>query len=190
MARTRVLGAINRDTNYEVSAKKPLDARSLVKTYNDLTNIDNWVNSSGNPIVYNGMIVAVWLNTADPSKNGIYFLHDAAVTSAKGTPDVTKETSWHKIGGIDALPDIADQVTALQGELETIKSDVDELQDSATVVVNAFDALPKPGIAGKIYVVTEDAMTYVWYNNDYLPVGDGGGDAEEIQVIHGGRAAD
>jgi hypothetical protein len=188
MARTRVLGAVTRDSNYEVSIKKPLDARSLVKTYDDLLNINNWVNANGNPIVYNGMIVAVWLNTADISKNGIYFLHDSSVTSAKGTPDVTKETNWHKIGGIEALPSIADQVTTLQSELETIKSDVDDLQDSATVVVNLKTELPNIGMAGKIYVVTEEAMTYVWYNNDYLPVGDGG-DNEEIQIIHGGSAS-
>lgn len=189
MARTRVLGAVTRDSNYEVSTKKPLDARSLVKTYDDLLNINNWVNANGNPIVYNGMIVAVWLNTADISKNGIYFLHDSSVTSAKGTPDVTKETNWHKIGGIEALPSIADQVTTLQSELETIKSDVDDLQDSATVVVNLKAELPKIGTSGKIYVVTEEAMTYVWYNNDYLPVGDGGAVTEEIQIIHGGSAS-
>ena len=188
MARTRVIGAVNRDSNYEVSVRKPLDARSLVKTYDDLLNIDNWVNTKGDSIVYNGMIVAVWLNTADSSKNGIYFLHDASVTSAKGTPDVTKETSWHKLGGIDALPDLAAEVATLQEELEALKTDVDDLQDSATVVVDVFEKLPRPGLPGKIYVVTEDAMTYVWYNDDYLPVGDGG-DSAEIQVIHGGSAS-
>jgi hypothetical protein len=189
MARTRVLGAVTRDSNYEVNVKKPLDSRSLVKTYDDLLNIDNWVNAKGSPIVYNGMIVAVWLNTADTSKNGIYFLHDSSVTSAKGTPDVTKENNWHKIGGIDALPGLADQVTSLQSELEAVKSDVDDLQDSATVVVNLKADLPEIGMPGKIYVVTEEAMTYVWYNNDYLPVGDGGGATEEIQIIHGGSAS-
>lgn len=188
MARTRVLGAVTRDSNYEVSVKKPLDARSLVKTYDDLLNVDNWVNANGGPIVYNGMIVAVWLNTTDPTKNGIYFLHDSTVTNAKGTPDVTKETSWHKIGGIDDLPGLADQVTALQSELETIKSDVDDLQYSATEVVNLKADLPETGMPGKIYVVTEEAMTYVWYNNDYLPVGDGG-DNKEIKIIHGGSAS-
>lgn len=185
MARTRVLGAVTRDSNYEVSTKKPLDARSLVKTYDDLLNIDNWVNANGGPIVYNGMIVAVWLNTDDTSKNGVYFLHDSTITTAKGTPDVTKETNWHKLGGIDNLPGLAEQISGIQKELDTVKSEVDDLQDSATVVVNLKSELPKPGVPGKIYVVTEEAMTYVWYNNDYLPVGDGG-DNDEIQIISGG----
>jgi hypothetical protein len=117
MARTRVLGAVNRDTNYEVLAKKPIDARSLVKTYDDLTNIDNWINSSGNPIVYNGMIVAVWLNTADPSRNGIYFLHDVSVTNAKGTPDATNEANWHKLVDFSELADLSTRLSEIEGSL-------------------------------------------------------------------------
>jgi hypothetical protein len=93
----RVIGAVTRNTNYEVSVKKPLDARSIVKTYADLTDRNNWINEAGNPIVYNGMLVAVWLNSEDPSKNGVYFLQDASVTKATQTPDVTKEENWHKL---------------------------------------------------------------------------------------------
>jgi hypothetical protein len=179
----------NIKNQYKFAGKGPVDAKALIKTYAELLKVETWqvTNESGAKIntAYNGMITAVWLNKEDASKNGIYFLHDASVTSALDTPNVTLEANWHKIGGVDDLPGLAEQVTALQSELESVKSDVDDLQDSATVVVNLKSELPKPGIPGKIYVVTDEAMTYVWYNNDYLPVGDGG-DNDEIQFIVGG----
>lgn len=189
MARTRVLGAVTRDTNYEVSVKKPLDARSIVKTYDDLLNIDNWVNASGSPIVYNGMLVAVWLNLDDTSKNGVYFLHDSAVINAKGTPDVTKAENWHKLGEVSDLDGLAEQIASVQAELEEVKKDVEELQDSATVVRENRSDFPDVGDSGRLYIATAEAKTYVWVNNDYLPVGDGtGDDTVDIQVIHGGSA--
>jgi hypothetical protein len=185
----RVIGAVTRNSNYEVSVKKPLDARSIVKTYADLTDRNNWVNSAGNPIVYNGMLVAVWLNTEDPTKNGVYFLHDSTVTKATQTPDVTKEANWHKLGGVNDLPGLSEQLNQMQAELDAVKEDIEDLQDSATVIKEKRSEFPQEGIAGKLYVATEEAKTYVWVNNDYLPVGDGGGDAEEIQIIHGGSAS-
>lgn len=177
MARTRILGAIVRDSNYEVSTKKPLDARSLVKTYDDLTNIDNWVNSSGNPIVYNGMIVAVWLNTADPSRNGIYFLHDASITSAKGTPDVTNEANWHKLVDID---DLAYKLSLIDGRITAL-----EEKESDVVTYGYRSGFPATGEANKLYVAADEGKSYVWFNDSYLPVS-GGGDYEEPEVIYGG----
>jgi hypothetical protein len=70
----------------------------------------------------------------------------------------------------------------IQKDLKEVRSDVDELQDSATEVVNLKSELPRPGFPGKLYVVTNEAMTYVWYNDDYLPVGDN----TEIQIMSGG----
>ena len=177
--------AIAKSANqYKFSGKGPLDPKALVKTYAELLDTATW--TVDNKIVaYNGMITAVWLNKDDTSKNGIYFLHDVACTSALKTPDVTIEANWHKLGGIDNLPGLADQILVIQNDLKKVKSDVDELQDSATVIVDTFDELPRPGASGKLYVVTEEAMTYVWYKDDYLPVGDGK-DNDEIQIISGG----
>ena len=169
---------------FKYSGKGPLDAKSLVKAYADLLDTATWTLDNKN-IAYNGMITAVWLNKDDTSKNGVYFLHDPACTSALKTPDVTNEDNWHRLGGIDNLPGLADQIASIQTELEKLQSDVDELQDTATVVVETKLQLPSTGVSGKIYVVTEEATTYVWYNNDYLPVGDGG-DNHEIQIIVGG----
>ena len=180
----RIIGSTNRDSNYEVRVRKPLDSRAIVQTYQDLVTESNWIASNGTPIAYNGMIVAVWLDP-DPTLNGVYFLHDSTVTNLKTAPKTTIAANWHKLGGLNDLPGLTEQITAIQEELENVKSEVDDLQDSATVVVNLKSKLPKPGVPGKIYVVTDEAMTYVWYNNDYLPVGDGG-DNDEIQFIVGG----
>ncbi len=180
----RILGSTNRDSNYEVRVRKPLDARSIVQTYADLTTESNWIASNGTPVAYNGMIVAVWLDP-DPTLNGIYFLHDSTVTTLKAVPKTTEAANWHRLGGVENLPGLTDQLKAIQEDLETVKNDVEDLQDSATVVKDTKSAFPEIGVPGKIYVATKEAMTYVWYNNDYLPVGDGG-DNSEIQIISGG----
>ena len=177
--------AIEITSQYSYTGRGPLDAKALVKTYAELLLETTWHTKAGKISAYNGMIVAVWLNTADTSKNGVYFLHDANVKSTFATPDVTKEENWHRLGGIENLSGLSEQITSIQTALTEAQSDIDELQDSATEVVDIKSDLPRPGVAGKIYVVTEEAMTYVWYNNDYLPVGDGG-DTEEIQIIMGG----
>ena len=169
---------------YKYSGKGPVDAKALVKTYAELLEVTTWTLDE-KVVAYNGMITAVWLNKDDTSKNGVYFLHDPNCTTALKAPDVTNEANWHKLGSIDNLPGLADQIATIKNDLEKVQSDVDDLQDSATVVVDLKSKLPTIGTAGKIYVVTDEAMTYVWYNNDYLPVGDGG-DNDEIQIISGG----
>lgn len=174
---------------YLYTGKGPLDAKSIVKTYADLVSLDTWQTHDGVFTAYNGMIVAVWLNNADTTKNGIYFLHDKSVSTARVKPDVTKEANWHKLGGINDLAGLSDQIAAIQTELEAVKDDIEELRDSATVVKENRNDFPDEGTPGKLYVATAEAKTYVWVNNDYLPVGDGTGDGTvEIQVIHGGSA--
>jgi hypothetical protein len=169
---------------YKYSGKGPVDSKALVKTYAELLDPATWT-LDDKIVAYNGMITAVWLNKDDTSKNGIYFLHDATCTSVLKTPDVTKETNWHKLGGIDNLPDLADQIAALKNDLDDIQSDIEDLQDAATVVEETKAAFPAEGLPGKIYVATQEATTYVWYNGQYIPVGDGG-NTDEIQIISGG----
>lgn len=180
------MAIISSTNQYRVSGKGPLDAKFLVKTYTELLDPNTW-KVNGIISAYNGMITAVWLNLTDTSKNGIYFLHDTTITSTRGTPDVTNENNWHKLGGIDNLPGLAEQISAIQNELEQVKSDVDELQDSATVIKETKAAFPAEGLSGKIYVATQEATTYIWHNGQYIPVGDGGG-TDDIQIIYGGSA--
>lgn len=99
------MALINISNQYRYTGRGPFDAKALVRTFADLLNTETWkiVNASGNKIssAYNGMIVAVWSNTEDTTKNGIYFLYDPSVTSILKSPDVTKETNWHRLVSSD-----------------------------------------------------------------------------------------
>jgi hypothetical protein len=189
------MAIIQTANQYSNTGKKPLDAKALVQTFAALTSTTTWLNNDGEITAYNGMLTAVWLDKVDSQlsdKNGIYFLFDPEVTSTRGTksiPDVTKEANWHKLGGINDIPGLTEQIAQIQEELEAVKNDVDELQESATVIIEPGQQLPETGTSGKLYVVLEEATTYVWYNNAYMPVGDGVSDeTPEIQIIHGGSA--
>jgi hypothetical protein len=110
---------------YKYAAKGPLDAKALVKTYADLFSTDTWqVDADGRKVngAYNGLITAVWLNKTDTSKNGIYYLHDKAVTSTLSVPDVTKADNWHKILDTKDLSDLVTRIATntLAIEQETI----------------------------------------------------------------------
>jgi hypothetical protein len=162
---------------FKYTGKGPLDAKSLVGYYADLLSADTWT-ENGAIIAYNGMIVAVWRDTDD--NNGIYFLHDKAVTKPIHKPNVADPANWHKLGGINDLPGLNEQLAEIQASIEM-------LEGAATVVVDT--TLPEEGIAGKLYVVASEATTYIWHNGKYLPVGDGNDDeTEDIRVINGGSA--
>lgn len=163
---------------FKYTGRGPLDTKSLVDYYSDLLSVDTWT-TDGKLIAYNGMIVAVWRDV--DANNGIYFLHDKNVTKPIHKPNVADATNWHKLGGINDLPGLSEQLTEIQAS-------IDALEDAATVVVDS--ELPEEGIAGKLYVVANEATTYIWHNGAYLPVGDGN-DAEtvEIQLIDGGSAS-
>lgn len=168
---------------YLYTGRGPLDPKSLVQTYAQLIDAATWTEGSS-VIAYNGMITAVWLDP-DTTKNGVYFLHDATVTNKFKAPTVTNPNNWHKLGGINDLPGLTDQLSSIKNDLEQAQADIDKLQDSATVVMEFRSQFPETGLPGKIYVAMKEATTYVWYNGDYLPVGDGG-DNDEIQIISGG----
>jgi hypothetical protein len=170
---------------FKYVGRGPLDSKAIVRTYAELLLTSTWTTDE-TLTAYNGMIVAVWLDTDE--NNGVYFLHDKAVTKSLHKPDVTNPDNWHRLGSIDNLQGLAEQISAIQEDLESITSDVGELKKSATDIVATMLDLPDVGSAHKLYVVTEDAKTYIWHDNKYLPVGDGAGDANiDIQVIMGGN---
>lgn len=112
---------------YLYTGRGPLDPKSLIDTYAQLINKATWTEGTS-VIAYNGMIAAVWNNTADTSKNGIYFLHDATVTSKFKAPDVTIEANWHKLSDIDSLSGLADQIVSIQTGLENLQKEVSDLE--------------------------------------------------------------
>jgi hypothetical protein len=164
---------------YKYLGKGPLDAKSLVKTYAELTSLNTWTVDS-QFIAYNGMIVAVWLNKADASKNGIYFLFDASITSPLGKPDVTNEANWHKLAEVSEVD--------LEGKLLELETRVTALEEAESSVVtygyrNLFPSIGEPN---KLYIAADEQKTYAWINNQYYTVG--GGEVEAPDIICGGSA--
>ncbi len=165
---------------YKHLGKGPLDAKSLVKTYADLTSADTWT-VEGQFIAYNGMIVAVWLNKEDASKNGIYFLYDASITTTLGKPNVANEANWHKLAEVSEF-DIEDKLLALESRVAAL-----EEAESDILTYGYRSGFPIPGEANKLYVAADEGKTYVWFNDDYLLVG-GSDNYEEPDIICGGTA--
>lgn len=183
------MAIINIGDQYKYTGRGPFDSKALVKDYATLLSKATWTadgTEDGNILAYNGMITAVWLNKTDSTKNGIYFLFDPLVTSAVKKPDVTNEANWHKLANLDELSELSNQLATIQSSLAAFDTEIDELQDAATVTVAAKAELPKEGISGKLYIVVDEATTYIWHNGDYLPVGDGSVSEPDIQVIMGG----
>lgn len=180
----RVIGSVDRNLNYEVSIRKPLDARSLVKTYEDLLLTENWLNDAGKSIAYNGMLVAV-ANTSDASKNGLYFLFDINCKTNLKSPDVTNEANWLKIGETSEISDFVERISQVESDLEAIKDRLTALEEESDVITYGYrNDFPGVGEINKMYIAADEGKTYIWFNDDYLPVG--GGDYEEPTTIYGG----
>lgn len=109
----RVVGSFNKDTNYEVSIRKPIDARIVVPSYADLTTESNWLNEAGKSIVYNGLIVAV-VDTTDIEHSGVYYFYDVSFSALKGGT-VTNIDNWIKLCTLDELNSLKTRVETLEG---------------------------------------------------------------------------
>ena len=200
----RIFGSQIVTTNYEVTVKKPFDARSLVPSYEDLLLKDNWVKSGTTQVIaYNGMLVSV-ANTTDVSKNGLYFLFDVNCTTALKSPDVTKEANWIKIGensdisefverlsSIESqLASVEDRLTSLDNRLDAVEASIEEggASTPSTVTVNKFSELPEIGEENIVYIVEEENATYRWEadTSKYLCIGR---ETPVIQIICGGNAS-
>ena len=123
------------------SGKGPIDSKSLVKTYTELLDSSTWTKQIDNTdtfIAYNGMIVAVWLNKEDTSKNGIYFLYDPLVTSALKKPDVTVESNWIRLDQSSDVSDLILRLNSVEEELEEVSNSVDNLNFTKICCGNAF----------------------------------------------------
>lgn len=94
---------------YEVSQRKPFDARQLVSTKSELTKESTWLPSGATLTnAYTGMITAVAADTI-ASNNGVYYLKDRTA--------LTSEDSWVKLAEI---ADLVDLQTAIDEIRETI----------------------------------------------------------------------
>jgi hypothetical protein len=179
----RVRGAVTVNSSYESTVAKPFDARTLVPSYDDLKDINNWLSSSGSRICYNGMFVAV-ANVNNPSENGLYMLFDATNTRK---PDVSNDANWLKIGETADISDFADRLSTIEDDIDSIKDRLTALEESHDVETVAYRKnFPSKGKSNTLYVAVDEQKSYVWVDNDYLPVG--GSDYEEPTIIYGGSA--
>jgi len=183
------MALIEVSNQYRFSGRGPFDAKALVKTFADLLKTETWdaVNASGNKVssAYNGMIVAVWANTVDSSKNGVYFLHDPQVTSPLKSPDVTVEANWHKVAEVSELKEFVAKLSVIETELLALEARVTAIEEDSDVITYGYKSgFPKTGEANKLYVAADEGKSYIWFNNDYMPVG---GDSEPA-IIYGGSA--
>jgi hypothetical protein len=160
-----------------------LDARSLVKSYEDLLAEENWLSSSGKSIAYNGMLVAV-ASTIDVSKNGLYFLFDINCTSNLKSPDVKVETNWLKVGETSDIGEFAERITKIEEDLEEFKDRLSVVEEKQTEVFAHRTTFPETGLEGKLYIAVDEQKSYVWIDTvGYLCVGE-----ENPEVICGGTA--
>lgn len=173
------MAIIPSSNQYKFTGKGPVDSKTLVKTYANLLTENTWQEDGAN-IAYNGMIVAVWLNKDDTAKNGIYFLFDPECTSTLKNPDVTNEANWHKLADADGLVDKLSLIDERLTALEEKESDV--------VTYGYRSGFPTTGEANKLYVAADEGKSYIWFDNDYLPVGGGASSDSEYEIIYGGSA--
>ena len=176
--------ALEISNQYLFTGRGPFDAKSLVKTYDDLLSGKTWLTDDGKSSAYNGMIVAVWLNKSDLSKNGVYYLHDSAITNTFSPPDVTNELNWHRLCDISALNDITSRLQTLEADLADVTARVHELEEKQNEVFAYRKLFPSEGVEGKIYVAVDEKKSYVWIESTgWLCVG---AENEEPEVIYGG----
>ncbi len=185
----RVRGSFNIDSNYDLIAKRPFDARMLVPTYADLTTKDNWLaldengNHTTSLVAYNGMLVAV-ADKNDIENSGLYMLFDI---SGKKNPNVELADNWIKIGETSDISSFAERLSSIEEELDSIKDRLTSLEGitGGVETVGYRANFPVPGTENILYVAVDEQKSYVWVNDDYLPVGE---NTDNIKIIHGGTA--
>ena len=131
--------ALEISNQYLYTGRGPFDAKALVKTYAELLSKETWSSENNKITAYNGMVVAVWLNQEDPSKNGVYYLYDNSVTSTFKAPDVTNATNWHKVAMLDDLTALTLKTEVTADKLAGIETTV---TDYVASIVNSI-VVPK-----------------------------------------------
>lgn len=71
-------------------------------------------------------------------------------------------------------------------DLESFEQRLAALEAEEVVETYGYkSAFPTTGEAGHMYIAVDEQKTYIWYDNNYLPVG---GSSEEYDIIFGGTA--
>ena len=172
---SRVFGTFNIDANYDLSVKKPFDARMLVPTYADLTTKSNWYQANtANFNAYNGMIVAV-ADKNDIVNSGIYMLFDPSGAKNANVEDVN---NWHKLAELSDLSNFTEKLTAVEKALNGFgKGDnyvaglISKVDSNTDAIANiTSDYVKASELSGEIEaVLTTSLQDYVTVT-DFNPV--------------------
>lgn len=172
------------ELQYRYSGKGPVDAKSIAKTFETLLLPETWYNDAGKVVAYNGMLVAVWLDP-DKTKNGVYLLHDSAVTNIIKTPDVTNAANWLKLADMSELTAFANRLASVEADFKQLAERVSALEDDSDVLTYGYrSGFPTTGETGKLYVAVDEGKSYIWFDDKYMPVGG----QDQPDVINGGKA--
>lgn len=179
-------GTLNFSGNLEVKKDAPLEARSLVGSYADLTKPETWTDEEGGVWIYDGMNV-----TCKDRPGKIYQLSAGA--------DYTQEDSWILIGDTSAISNQLQDLINSKGSANGIASldeqgvvpsaqlpsYVDDVIDvyatydkSAEGVLsniqlfsNQEKTTPITPESGKIYIDVEGNYQFRWTGTQYATVG-------------------
>jgi hypothetical protein len=158
------MAVITSSNQYKYTGRGPLDTKALVKTFDELIDINTWLSDYSVLVAYNGMVTSVWKDS-DSSKNGVYVLHDPLVTSVLQAPDVTNPDNWHKIAEVSDLASFVEKLSLFESKIEAV-SDVELFQkiDSVADLPNDFTAEDfNPNITYYTYnPTTEKLVTYIY----------------------------
>lgn len=149
--------ASNITTNYLYSGKGPFDSKMWVKTYADLFAEGTFPSGSA----YQGMIVAVGLNTADTTKNGIYYLFDSTVTNTFRSPS-TAESNWHKVAELSELEKLSDSISTLAERIAALEAGEGEDTPAGITEEQLSDAINalRTEITEAGYLTADDLTDY------------------------------
>jgi hypothetical protein len=135
------MAIMNKSGQYLYTGRGPIDAKSLVKTYAELSDVNTWtidIDGKNTLIAYNGMITAVYLDRdADKNltdKNGIYFLFDSKTNTGVKKPDVTNEANWHRICDNSEINNFTTRLANIESELTAIDERLSALEKDKVVI--------------------------------------------------------
>jgi hypothetical protein len=113
------------------------------------------------------LVNGYWYLTNDTAEVFVC-LNVAGQLTLKKINECDDTTDWDEV----RIQDIEERLTALE--------------ESSDVEVFGYRYLfPTTGVENKLYVAADEEKSYVWFNNDYLPVG---GESSQPDVILGGTA--
>ena len=117
-------------------------------------------------------------------ENGWYLTTDTAevYVALRSVPnDLTSPLTLRKLNECNTDIDFPD-VESFESRLEILEA------EEKLHTYGYREGFPSTGIDGHMYIAADEQKTNIWFNNEYLVVGEKGGSYEEPEVIFGGTA--